>query len=84
MESLEDTFSDLASFSLANPIGEVSNETLITNYYFLIYTGIALFIILLGLIVYRYYFTRKTVRFAEENNEVANTAENEMIDENIE
>jgi ABC-type phosphate transport system permease subunit len=81
MESLEDTFSDLASFSLANSVGEISNESLITNYYFLIYTGIALIVIILAVIIYKSYFIRKTVRFSEENN---NEILQQIVDENIE
>ena len=69
MESLEDTFSDLALFSLANSSSEISNDTLKTNYYFLIYAGIALLVIIFCILIYKNYVKNKKVSFSEDQNE---------------
>ena len=69
MEGLEDTFSDLASFSLANSLNDTNNVLKIDYYYYLIYIGIALLIILIGVYLYKY-LNRKKVHFSELNNEM--------------
>ena len=80
MNNLEDTFADLASFSLAksfdeNIVGGASKQ----EYTLLIYIGAAVLIILLAMFIYKFYFTQKKVRFSEEDNEINNKCFNEGI-----
>jgi hypothetical protein len=85
MEDLENTFSDLASFSLNNPLSEVSNEYVKFDYYYLIYIGIAVLIIIIGILAYKFYSNSKKVRFSEEPKENTyeyNEQANELPNEN--
>lgn len=67
MESLENTFSDLAAFSLGNSLNDnVSDSSKINYYYFLIYAGVALLLIIIGVYAYKYFANRKKVRFSEQ------------------
>jgi hypothetical protein len=78
MEGLENTFSDLAAFSLNNLTDDgVSDSTKINYYYFLIYAGIALLVILIGVYVYKYFSNRKKVHFDESNNSVQHVEQQE-------
>jgi len=67
MEGLDETFSDLASFSLSNSSGESLTGGTKCDYTFLIYLGAALLIIIVGLFIYKFYLNQKKVRFSEEN-----------------
>jgi hypothetical protein len=74
MNNLEDTFSDLASFSLANSfdeniVGGASNQ----DYSSLIYVAAAVLVLLLAMFIYKFYFSQKKVRFSEDFNEINNT-----------
>ena len=69
MEDLENTFSDLASFSLNNPLNEISDEYVKFDYYYLIYIGIAILIIIVGILAYKFYSNSKKVTFTEEHKE---------------
>jgi len=80
MNNLEDTFSDLASFSLANSfdeniVGGASKE----DYTSLIYIGAVVLLILLAMFIYKFYFSQKKVRFSEDYNEIDNTCFNDGI-----
>jgi hypothetical protein len=80
MNNLEDTFADLASFSLANSfdenlVGGASKQ----DYTSLIYIGAAVLIILLAMFIYKFYFTQKKVRFSDEYGEINNKCFNEGI-----
>jgi hypothetical protein len=69
MESLENTFSDLAAFSLGNNDAMIgSDSSKINYYYFLIFAGIALLVIIIGVYAYKYFSNRnsKKVHFSEQ------------------
>jgi hypothetical protein len=68
MNNLDDTFADLAAFSLANSFDETVGGATKGDYTFLIYLGVALLLIIIGLFIYKFYFNQKKVRF-EDNNE---------------
>ena len=74
MSNLEETFADLASFSLAQP-----NDILkISDNSFYIYIGIALFVIIIAYFTYKYYLNQKKVRFLEENSEINECSRNNV------
>ena len=80
MNNLDDTFSDLASFSLANSFDEnIVGGAYKDDYTSLIYIGASLLIILLVVFIYKFYFSQKKVRFSEEFNEINNTCFNDGI-----
>lgn len=71
MESLQDTFGDLASFSLANEF--INNDKVVpvvslfnNDYIKFIYIGIAILVIIVGLLIYKFSFIK---RKSDENNE---------------
>ena len=70
MNILDDTFADLAAFSLANSFDETVGGATKWDYTFLIYLGIALLLIIVGLFIYKFYSNQKKVRFDDdkENN----------------
>ena len=70
METLQDTFADLASFSLANEFINTDSEpihmSLFNNEYIkFIYIGIAVLVIIVGLLIYKFNFVK---RKPDENN----------------
>jgi hypothetical protein len=68
MNNLDDTFADLAAFSLANSFDETVGGATKGDYTFLIYLGVALLLIIIGLFIYKFYYNQKKVRF-EDNSE---------------
>jgi hypothetical protein len=72
MEKLDDTFADLAYFSLVNAFNETAEVGGAGDYTFFIYLGVALLLIIIGLFIYKFYFNQKKVRFDDniENNEL--------------
>jgi len=68
MEGLENTFSDLAAFSLGNNDAIGGDSSKINYYYFLIFAGIALLVIIIGIYAYKYFSNRnsKKVHFSEQ------------------
>ena len=76
MEELQDTFADLASFSLANEI--VSGDNVTTSlfnsqYTIYIYIGLAILLVIIGLLIYKFNYVKR-VRFdgSVNNNEPNN------------
>jgi hypothetical protein len=65
METLQDTFGDLASFSLANEfINNTTNDVQplsLLNYEYItfIYIGIAILVIIVGLLIYKFNFVKR-------------------------
>ena len=65
METLQDTFGDLASFSLANEfINNTNNDVQplsLLNYEYItfIYIGIAILVIIVGLLIYKFNFVKR-------------------------
>ena len=78
MNNLEETFADLASFSLEQPndILKKSDNS------FYIYIGIALLVIIIAYFTYKYYSNKKKVRFLEENNEINESSRNNVCNIN--
>jgi len=76
MENLEETFSDLASFSLAQQPDNFIINTKNSDNSFYIYMGIALLVIVVSFFIYKYYSNQKKVRFLEENNETSECSYN--------
>jgi hypothetical protein len=68
MNNLDNTFADLAAFSLANSFDETVGGATKGDYTFLIYLGVALLLIIIGLFIYKFYYNQKKVRF-EDNSE---------------
>jgi hypothetical protein len=68
MEGLENTFSDLAAFSLGNNDSIGGDSSKINYYYFLIFAGIALLVIIIGVYAYKYFSNgnSKKVHFSEQ------------------
>ena len=73
MSNLDDTFADLASFSLANSFDETIGGATKGDYTFLIYLGVALLLIIGSFFIYKFYLNQKKVRFSDENEENNNT-----------
>lgn len=77
METLQDTFADLASFSLANEF--INSDTVDTNmslfnneYSNFIYIGIALLVIIVGLLIYKFNFVKRKPDETNVNNSLYN------------
>jgi len=72
MNNLDDTFADLAAFSLANSFDETIGGATKGDYTFLIYLGVALLLIIIGLFIYKFYYNQKKVRFEDnrDNNDM--------------
>lgn len=78
MDNLEDTFSDLASFSLANSVNETVGNTIIFDNHFFIYIGIGLLVIVIVFFLYKSYLSKRKVRFSDENDVVNNYCFNDV------
>jgi hypothetical protein len=73
MDNLNDTFADLAAFSLANSFDESLGGATKGDYTFVIYLGVALLLIIVGMFIYKFYLNQKKVRFSDESGENKNT-----------
>jgi hypothetical protein len=83
MNNLEDTFSDLASFSLANTIDEnicnVSEVSKNGDNTYLIYFGVGLLICIVSFFIYKFYLNKKKVSFSDDDSyEINNNCYNDM------
>ena len=69
MDGLDDTFADLAAFSLGNSFDETVGGATKGDYTFLIYLGVALLLIIVGMFIYKFYLNQKKVRFSDDSEE---------------
>jgi len=79
MENIHDVFSDLAAFSLANEIisdDKIDTSFSLFNYEYInfIYIGIALLIIIIGVLVYKFNYVKRKVddAYSRENGQNLN------------
>ena len=62
---IDDTFSDLASFSLSNTLDDTLGDAPKGNYSFLLYLGPLLLLLVIGGLIYKFYVNKKRVQFSE-------------------
>jgi hypothetical protein len=68
MENLDDTFSDLASFSLSNMLDDIVDVTPKDNYSFIFYLSPLLLLLVVGGFIYKFYINKKRIKFSENIN----------------
>jgi len=76
MEGLQDTFADLASFSLANEL--INNDTVemslfSSEYINYIYIGVAILVCIVGLLIYKFNYVKRKSQDIHNNEDYNNS-----------